>query len=64
MTQQDPRASDRPIAHLWQKRNGWLIEIATGAWPYGFTVLARQTFAKKADAKRFAAEQNARPWNY
>ena len=62
--QADPRAAKQPIAHLWQVRGGWLLEIANGAWPYGFTVLSKQTFAKKLDAKRYAAQQGARPWNY
>lgn len=60
---QDPRAL-RPIAHLWQTRGGYIIEIATGAWPHGFTVLEKRTFAKKAEAKAFAHQCGARPWNY
>ena len=62
--EQDPRAKDRPIAHLWQTRDGFILEIATGAWPYGFSVLSKQKFKKKADAKLYAAMQGARPWNY
>ena len=41
--------------------------------PYGYKLelydrlkncIREEMFATQADAKRFAAEQNARPWNY
>lgn len=51
-------------AHLTKTRDGWKLAIVNGVKPTLENIVSETTFKQKRDAKRFAASQNAKPWNY
>lgn len=51
----------QPIAYLWKTTKGWLVELKPAQ---GWDVMMRNTFASKREAKDFAKQHNATPWNY
>ena len=51
-------------AHLTKIKTGWQLTLVDGVKPILENIVAKVDFKDKREAKKFAASQNAKPWNY